>query len=330
MKIGSRILKTAAGAGLAMYIAQLLGLNFYGSAGIITILCLETSKRRSLSQAINRTLACFLALLVGGVLFELAGYNPLTFSILILIFLPILIQMHLNGGFITSVVILLHIYTLKTISVPIITNEVLLVLIGTIIALILNSFMPNLEKQLSTIQEEIETRFKTILYEYAMYLEKGDQGWDGKEMVELESIFKRAKELALRNVENHLLRNENRHYDYFKMREDQYDILHRMLPIISQLDEKVLQRLMFSTFLKALSEKVKEENTAYIFIERLAEMRLEMKALPLPQTREEFETRASLFHLMNEINRYLAIKQNAGLIKELDKKKPFLRMRGKS
>ncbi len=147
-------------------------------------------------------------------------------------------------------------------------------------------------------------------------MDKGDQGWDGLELIELELIFNEAESLAIRNVENHLLRKDEHHYRYFEMREKQFDILHRMLPIISQLDEHVPQRMMFSRFLEDLSAHVKEENTAYYYIEQLKEIREEMRDLPLPGTREEFETRAKLHHLMNEMSRYLDIKKNAKWLKE--------------
>lgn len=44
-KIGYRTLKTALGTALAIYIAQMLGLQNYSAAGIITILCIQVTKK---------------------------------------------------------------------------------------------------------------------------------------------------------------------------------------------------------------------------------------------------------------------------------------------
>ncbi len=165
MRIGSRIVKTAIGAGLAMYIAQWLGLNFYSSAGIIAILCIETTKMRSLKVAMSRGFSGVMGILFGGVLFSLLGYSPLVFAILIVLLLPVLIKLKINSGFVTSVVILIHIYNDQQISWSVIGNELALISIGVGIALILNSFMPNLQKDLGTYQAKIESHFRTILHQ---------------------------------------------------------------------------------------------------------------------------------------------------------------------
>ncbi|MBQ9999250.1 aromatic acid exporter family protein, partial [Bacillus subtilis] len=47
-KIGYRTIKTALGTALAIYISQLLHLQNYASAGIITILCIQITQKRSL------------------------------------------------------------------------------------------------------------------------------------------------------------------------------------------------------------------------------------------------------------------------------------------
>ncbi|WP_441351489.1 aromatic acid exporter family protein [Tuberibacillus sp. Marseille-P3662] len=308
MKIGIRTLKTAIGSGLAIFIAQLMGLQFYGSAGILTILCIEKTKVKSIQTMLHRSAGCLVGMVISGIIFEILGYHPLTFTLLIIILIPVLVKLRIQGGFITSIVIILHIYSLENISLSIVENELFLIIIGCGTALILNSFMPNLENELSQYQKEIEANFKKILYEYSVYLYKGDQGWNGEEMVELEGVFYQGKSLAIRNAENHILIKKDKHYLYFEMREKQFKILERMLPTISRLDEKVPQRNTLAKFFHQLSRAVKEENTAYQFLDRLNMLHDEMKSLPLPQSREEFETRASLFYLMKEMERYLIIK----------------------
>lgn len=47
-KIGYRTIKTALGTALAIYISQLLHLQNFASAGIITILCIQITQKRSL------------------------------------------------------------------------------------------------------------------------------------------------------------------------------------------------------------------------------------------------------------------------------------------
>jgi uncharacterized membrane protein YgaE (UPF0421/DUF939 family) len=96
------------------------------------------------------------------------------------------------------------------------------------------------------------------------------------------------------------------------MREKQFELLERMLPIVSSLHLQVPQGEQIADFLEHLSDRIHPGNTAYIFLDKLKEMREEIRKTALPQTREEFEIRASLFYLLNEIERYLFIKHNLG------------------
>ncbi|MEH6853249.1 aromatic acid exporter family protein, partial [Priestia megaterium] len=62
-KIGYRTIKTAVGTSLAIIIAQFFHLEFFVSAGIITILCIQNSKKKSLGSASDRFIACSLSIL---------------------------------------------------------------------------------------------------------------------------------------------------------------------------------------------------------------------------------------------------------------------------
>jgi uncharacterized membrane protein YgaE (UPF0421/DUF939 family) len=310
MKIGLRTFKTALGAGVAIWIAQLFQLEFASFASIITILCIEKTKKQSLRSSFVRLLACTLSMLLSGVFFELLGFNPLVFSVFLLFFIPLLVKLKLNKGFINSIVIVLHIFTVEKFNFAIAINEFGLIIIGVTIAIFLNSYMPDLEKELLKKKESIETGFKKILFEFGNYLKNGDQNWSGSELLILDNILNEAKSLALDFDENHLRKDKKGYFYYFDMREKQFDILKRMLPIVSSLTEQVPQRDLFAQFLFTVSSDVKSENTASIHLQSLEEQLKLMQQLPLPVSRTEFETRASIFHLMNEMEYYLKMKIN--------------------
>lgn len=308
MKIGVRTIKTAVGTGVAIWLAQLINLEFYVFAGILTILSIETTKKRSLNVAMSRIIACILGMFLSGIVFEILGYQIFVISLFILFFIPLLMRLNIQNGFVTSSVIILHVYVLGNFNVNVAINEILLIIIGIGIALIINSYMPDLKHDLKDYSSKIEVKIKKILYEYALYIEKGDQGWTGEQLLELDEMLNESKSIAIRNVENHLLRKQDKYYAYFEMREKQYEILVRMLPIVSKLQQEVPQRKIFAAFLYHLSESVHSGNTAQTQLEKLISNREEMNKLDLPKTREEFETRAALFHLINEIQLYLEIK----------------------
>ncbi len=312
MKIGYRTIKTAFGTAIAIFIAQQLGLQFYASAGIITILCIQVTRKKSFQTAINRVLACLVGLLLGFAFFQLLGYHPVSVLLWILVFIPLCVRYRITDGFVTSAVVLFHLYSVKRFDLDILRNELALLTIGVGVALLVNLYMPNVEKELKQMQRELEMNFSTIFKEFCLYLRNGQSDWGGKEMIETAALLEKAIDLAARDVENRFGPQDNTYYQYFVMREKQFELLERMLPIVSSLHLQVPQGHQIADFLEDLSNSIHSGNTAHLFLDKLREMREAIRHTSLPQTREEFEIRAALFYLLREIEEYLYIKHRLG------------------
>ncbi|WP_062046423.1 aromatic acid exporter family protein [Bacillus sp. JCM 19034] len=318
-RIGYRTLKTAIGAGIAVAIAQMLQLEYYGSAAILTLLCISTTKRDSVKASWYRIVACIIGLSVSSIVFSLVGYAPWTLAIVLLLFIPLAVMTKVEEGIVTSAVIILHMYSAREVTSSLIINELLLIAIGVGIALIMNAYIPSNQKKLRHYHKEIETHFKKIFIELAIYLRNGESEWDGKEIYETDELLKAGQNEALVNIHNHFLRYEDHYYYYFKMREKQFELLEKLIPYVSSIDQTFEQNVVLADFLEELSGAISPANRVPFFLQRLNEIKNTFKSMELPQTREEFETRASLFFIMNELEEYLHIKDR--LWNELDKKK---------
>ncbi|WP_054741671.1 aromatic acid exporter family protein [Cellulosilyticum ruminicola] len=79
--IGFRTVKTWVGAAVAMVLAEIMGLAFSASAGIITILSIQDTKRVSCQIAIRRLIATVIALTIGTVLFEVIDFHAIVFPL---------------------------------------------------------------------------------------------------------------------------------------------------------------------------------------------------------------------------------------------------------
>ncbi len=310
MKIGYRTVKTAVGTGLSLAIAQWLGLQFYSSAAVITILCIKTTKKKSYQTAWERLLACVLGLVLAILVFELLGYHAWGLTILMLLLIPLCVKLKATDGITTATVVILHLYILKEVSLPIVINEGLLIVIGIGMAVLANMHMPSSEKKLKEIQQQIEANFKAILRELAAYLRDKDQQWDGKEITETAQLLKEAKALALRDIENVAPYDCAYYYRYFEMRERQFEILERIAPSVSSLDHCCQESLIVGEFLDRLAGAVHPGNTASHYLEELEQISRRFKESALPQTLEEFETRAAVYHFIGEMKRYLKIKRD--------------------
>jgi uncharacterized membrane protein YgaE (UPF0421/DUF939 family) len=316
-RIGYRTVKTALGTTISIIIAHLIGLENFVSAGILTILCIQVTKLRTLRTSSDRFIACILAMPFSFIFFEWVDYHPIMIGLLLLFFIPTLVMLKLKDGVVTSCVIILHIYSAGQVTWELLYHEVGIIIIGIGVALLMNLYMPSVDKKLEEYQKGIESNLKIIFVELVQYLRTGNSDWDGQEILDTSKLIDEAKALSYRDVENNLLRNENLYFHYFKMREKQLEIIERILPMITSIPLTVKQGKMTADFFEELSEHIHPGNTASFFLDKLRNLRVEFEEMSLPTTREEFESRAALFQIMKEIEQYLIIKSSfKGLNKE--------------
>lgn len=309
-RIGYRTIKTALGTAISILIAQKFGLDNFASAGILTILCIKVTKRKSVRASWDRFLACVLAMVFSSLFFEVIAYHPIVIGIMLLFFIPTVVMFKANDGIVTSSVIILHIYMADNLSIGLFLNELGVIIIGIGVALIINIYMPSADNRLNQYQLKLEENFKVIFCEMVKFLRAGESDWSGKEITETAKLLEEAKSYAFRDVENHFLRDENDYFHYFKMREKQFEVIERVLPIVTSLTVTLPQGKMIAHFLEELSENIQPGNTAYIYLGKLKEMKNEFEEMELPKTREEFEVRAALLQLVKEMNEYLIIKSS--------------------
>ncbi len=297
-------------------IAQYFGLQFFTSAAILTILCIQTTKKKSLQAVYTRFVASIVGMLFSFVAFETFGYNPIVLVLMVILFIPTIVSLGVAPGFVSSGVIMMHIYSEANFTLALFYNELGLMVVGFGVALLVNMYMGDIQKQLDDYRIQIENLYKKIFSEIVKYLENGDTNWDGNELIEAEVVLNKAKALAYKDVENHLTRKENEYYLYFDMRERQLEIIERVLPKITTLPVMVQQVKLVSEFMQDLAEHVHPGNTARSFRDKLEIVKEEFAEMPLPESHEKFLAMASLYQFIEEMDEYLEIKQAFKGLKE--------------
>ncbi len=227
--IGYRTLKTAIGATIAMSIAGDLGLKYSVSAGIITILSIQNTKRKSLNVAIQRMIACVLALAISSILFTMLGHNAIVFGLFLLVFIPLAVKFNLQEGIVVNSVLATHILAEKYVSINLFLNEILLMFIGAGIALLLNLYMPSIEKEIREDQLYIEEKMKEILIQMSIALRELSVSLKEDEIFKdlQERLFK-AKKRAYINLNNYFLLDVSYYAVYMEMRIQQFETLKKM------------------------------------------------------------------------------------------------------
>lgn len=115
-------------------------------------------------------IACLLALTISSVLFTMLGHNAIVFGLFLLVFIPLAVKFNLQEGIVVNSVLATHILAEKYISINLFINEILLMFIGAGIALLLNLYMPSIEKEIWEDQFYIEEKMKEILVQMSIAL----------------------------------------------------------------------------------------------------------------------------------------------------------------
>jgi uncharacterized membrane protein YgaE (UPF0421/DUF939 family) len=309
--IGYRTLKTAVGGAIAILIAASLGLKYGTAAGVIVILSVQSTKRQSIRVAIQRMGACILALFLSSVLFNLLGYNAYVFGAFLLIFIPTAARFKFNEGIVVSSVLVTHLLVEKSTAVSLIVNELLLMLIGVGVALIMNLYMPSIDKKIKKNQVDIEELIREILRHMSSALGECAVSLKEEELFNrLERKIKKGRERAYRSLNNSLFSDNSYYAKYMDMRYQQLKALKNMRKHFERFSINYKQNEMIAEFTLKLSNSIHEYNTAEGLLKSLQDLRESFKAMELPKTRDEFENRAMLYQFLNDLEQFLLIKND--------------------
>ena len=308
--IGLRTLKTVIGAVFATIFASILGVNYAVSAGIITILSLENTKKKSIKVAVKRTKATIIALIIASILFMLLGFNTYVFGLFLLIFIPITSELKISQGIVVASVLVSHILVDKQINFNVIINELLLMGIGAGVALILNMYMPTFEKELIKGKDDIEVLIKEIIIDMASSLRNQSVSIIEQQLYNcLEEKLKSLKKIAYINMENCLFGDVEYYVNYIEMRTMQFEAMKNMRKHFRRMFKTFYQTNLVADFIEVIGNDIGKDLPMKEFFERLEILRMDFELQDLPKTREEFENRALLYQFLNDIEQFLDIKR---------------------
>ncbi|MEI5992782.1 aromatic acid exporter family protein [Candidatus Enterococcus mansonii] len=309
MKIGLRTIKTAVSATLAMIVAESLGLLYPASAGIISVLSVTNTKKTSVLTGLYRLLSLALATGIAYVCFSLLGFNPFAFGVYLLLFIPGAVYFKLSDGIVVSSVLVTQYLVEKDLSFAIIGNEFLLMTIGVGFALLMNLYMPDVEKRLKEDQEVIEIMFRKILNNMAAHLNQhGKERNLFESCDELKSFIRTGENWAKKHAENQLLSSNDYYLDYFTMRRMQSNSLRDMLRLLEKITVEAEQVENIEKLLHYTAETFAKNNDGQEILDRIAQVYEAYRQKELPKTREEFENRAQLFQLLQVFESFIQIK----------------------
>lgn len=305
-----KTIRIGIGAALAILAAGSIGLLYNTSAGIITLLTIQDTKKETLTIAMKRMFAFFAALLSAAAAFGALGYTPLSFGCFLLIFILLCTILKLQDGIAMNAVLTTHFFMQQEISRELIINEFLLLVIGAGIGVILNLFKRGRQKEIIEKQRKIEEEIRTLLIKLSKDLLQQGRKYDDSYFYQLNLQVEDSIKKAYANTNNTLLTDTKYYIHYLEMRKSQIRVLKRIYKNIIRLTMVPKQAYPVSEFIAFISESFHESNDAGELLGELEDLYLYFTGEELPSTREEFENRAILFQILKEVENFLLIKKD--------------------
>ncbi|TJY44593.1 aromatic acid exporter family protein [Cohnella pontilimi] len=309
---GFRVVKTSVAALAAIATAILLQVPNPLSAGLLGILGVETTRQRGLRIVFARFSASVVGLLVASALFLLIGFHIWVLSLYILLAFPLLARFGLKDGIITGSVVVFHLYAKQEVSADALIGELELLVIGLGWATILNlSYMPEESKKLGKLRDMTEDSLSAIFTHVAASLRNPETVWSGVELLQAEDAIEQGIAVSARARENRFIPQSEPWQLYFHMRRDQLDSVKLMMESAAFVSRKVPQADQIAALFDRLAVDVKSEFYEGETERELLRLENSFPNMPLPLTRDEFETRAALLQLSRELKRCLSIARRA-------------------
>ena len=308
MSLSLRTIKLIFATVLAIYLATALGLSYATAAGIIAILSVLDTRKSSFKMARNRLFSTLLALTIAVLTFALFGFGIWTLGIYLALYVPLAYRFNWEAGIAPSTVLVTHLLLEQDISLIFLGNELALFLIGAGLALLFNLYMPSQEKKIEAYHNQVEDLLKQILLRFEAFLLNGDGRNEAELITQLDKTLDEALKVVYLDRHNQLFQQTNYQVHYFEMRAAQNKILRTMAGNINKCLLEGRENVILSSLFERAAQQLSRENSAKELLLDIELFHATFRERPLPQTREEFETRATLFQLLHDMEAFIRLK----------------------
>lgn len=299
--------KITISAFIAIRIAMFFQLEFYLSAGILTILTIQNTKKETIQTAIERLIAFIIAIIISYMTFNNIGFNINGFILYLVIYIFICQYFKWYSSMAINSVLITHFLTFNSYAFNHINNEIGLFIIGVGIGVIANLHL-NQNNSIYILKKEADEQIRYILLRMSKRIISNIEDYNGQCFIKLNHLIIKAKNISIENEKN-VLFTKNNDLEYIKMREHQMQVLQEMYKVITHLYTTPITSKIISDFIYKISLEYDENNDCKDLLNEFYNINEKIKEERLPTTRKEFEDRARLFHLLQLINEFLTIKK---------------------
>lgn len=305
-----KLVKIAVGSVISIFLADMMGLSYSTSAGIITLLTIQDTSRETIAISAKRIGAFLVATVLSYVVFRFFGYHVFSYGAFLFLFIACCGPLRLGSAVSTNTVLATHYMLEQNMTPAQIGNEALLLLIGAGIGTILNLYMPGKGKEIRMTQYRLEEDLRAVLLRMSEYIGKEDRSdYTGSCFDKLQADINAGKKQAFAYMNNTFFQESKYFIDYMNMREQQTVVLRDIYKKIMSMRTVLPQTGQVAELLRETAVTFGESNNARDLLVRREEALRRMQDSELPVTRQEFEDRAVLYGIMTDLSYFLQLKK---------------------
>lgn len=311
------VLEVAVGTTAAIVLADLLGLRYSAVAGITALLTIQNTRGATRKAAYKRLIAFVLMLILSAGTMLPLGFHTLSFGLFLMLFVAISYASGLDSVIASSAVLATHFLIEKSMAPSLILNEFVLLAAGSGIGVLVKLTIPQRRAPLAAYRLRIEESFRLIL---RMMADKASPDPKNPQEGSAEAVFARLEDdlsayeqAALIDSDNHPGADGRYSAAYFRMRIRQAAFLTRMWQNLSRTKNSYGSNFLLSDFFSSVADGFSEANTAESMLLTLERIDHAYDRLPLPKDRGEFEDRALLYAVMQDLHSMLEVKRDFAL-----------------
>lgn len=294
----------------AILIADVLHLQYFVTAGIITILTIQDTKKETLKTAARRGMAFFCAILIAAGCFALLGYRLSAFCLFIFLFILLCMVFSWPEAMSMGSVLISHFFIEQSMSAGWLYNEAMLFLIGTSSGIFVNMLLlGHKETEFKELSRAVDEEMRGILERMAGHLGEEDRSeYENTCFMALKEKLEAARNCAARNYNNSIFGSSTYELEYVEMRQKQGMELEDIYRSIGMIQTLPAQAAFVADYIGRIVREYHRENDVQELLDELEQILEGMKQEDMPKSREEFEARAVLFYLLKQLEEFLKLK----------------------
>lgn len=300
-----QVLKAGLGAAFAIIAALTFGLLNAPSAGIITLLTIQNTQRETLKLTALRLMGFVLSTALAWLSFTIVGFDAWGFGVFVILFVGLANLFKLEDAISMNAVLATHYLSWGDINLSLIANSAGLLGLGMGIGITLNLLMPRVLPYIKEGQARIDQLISDILCQLSAQLRTNGEPID---FATLDAHLERISADTAEAAGNTLASYVRYLAAYLEMRRQQTAVLKRMAKHIPSPMLALPQNLSLAMFMEEVAAEFSEDNDAHDLLERWTLLREAFRRQPLPVTRQEFEQRAALLQMLEDLNYFLELK----------------------